>query len=313
MHLRDFGRTGMRVSALGFGAWAIGGNSYGAADRAESLRALALAEERGCNFVDTAMVYGDSEQVLGEFLPGRRERWLVASKYSGQPQGMRATLETQLRRLRTDRLDFYQIHWMPDRNEGKLFDELLALKAAGLVRAVGVSLKSARDITRLLARGDIDGFMLRMSLLDPDPFLACRDAIATARPAVVVRSALREGFLSGKFNATSVFDDPADQRREWTRERIAQTVAAVEHFRFLENDAGSLAVAAARYPLCFPEVSTVVVGTRSALQAQANFGTAPASMLGPDVQAAIAQLQDSLGLRSLPRPLWRRILERIRS
>ena len=107
MQLRPFGATGIRVSELGFGAWAIGGQSYGVADRAESLRALARAEALGCNFVDTAAVYGDSEAVLGEFLAGRRGRWVVSTKYSGQPEGLVRTLESQLRALRTDAVDFY--------------------------------------------------------------------------------------------------------------------------------------------------------------------------------------------------------------
>ena len=82
MKLRDFGSTGIKVSEVGFGAWAIGGQAYGRVDRSESLSALARAEELGCNFVDTARVYGDSELVLGEFLRGRRSRWVVASKFS---------------------------------------------------------------------------------------------------------------------------------------------------------------------------------------------------------------------------------------
>lgn len=65
MRLREFGRTGMTVSEVGFGSWAIGGEAYGQVSRQESLLALARAEELGCNFVDTAMVYGDAEQILG--------------------------------------------------------------------------------------------------------------------------------------------------------------------------------------------------------------------------------------------------------
>jgi len=72
MAYRRFGATGLKVSEVSFGAWAIGGKAYGAVDRQDTLRALARAEECGCNLVDTAMIYGDSELVLGEFLRGRR-------------------------------------------------------------------------------------------------------------------------------------------------------------------------------------------------------------------------------------------------
>jgi aryl-alcohol dehydrogenase-like predicted oxidoreductase len=310
MQRRAFGRTGIEVPALGFGAWAIGGQAFGAVDRAEALRALACADELGATLVDTAAVYGDSEGILGEFLAGRRERWFVSSKYSGQPEGLLATLDAQLRRLRTDRVEFYMVHWMPGRGEDALFDQLAALKAAGKARAVGVSLKTAADIDRAIARG-LDGFMLRVSLLDPDPFLMRRQAIAEAGCGVLVRSALAEGFLSGKFTRDAVFADPADQRREWSRERIARTVGQVEHFRFLEAAAGSLAAAAAAWPLAFPEVSCVALGVRSAAQAQANFGAAAGIRLDPATLARVDAVQRELGLRQSPRPLWRRIAARL--
>src|SRR5690349_2607254 len=80
MRYRKLGRTGLDVSEVGFGSWGIGG-SYGATDRQDSLGALARAEELGCNFVDSAAVYGDAEVRLGEFLQGRRSKWIVATKF----------------------------------------------------------------------------------------------------------------------------------------------------------------------------------------------------------------------------------------
>lgn len=134
MTYRALGSTGARVSEVGFGAWAIGGDAYGKVERGDALRALARAESFGCNLVDTASVYGDSELVIGEFLRGRRDRWVLATKYSGQPQGMTATLENQLRRLRTEAVDLYQIHWAPRGAQEQLYEELYALKRAGKIR-----------------------------------------------------------------------------------------------------------------------------------------------------------------------------------
>lgn len=308
---RAFGRTGMSASALGFGAWAIGGQAYGAVDRAEALRALARAEALGCDLVDTAAVYGDSESILGEFLRGRRERWFVSTKFSGQPEGLRATLDAQLRRIGSDRVEFYMVHWMPGRGEERLIDDLAAVKREGKARAVGVSLKTAADIDRAIALG-LDGLMVRASLLDPDPLLARREAIAAAGIGVLVRSALAEGFLAGRYRADQAFDDPTDQRREWPRGRIAATVAKVERFRFLERAGRPLVAAAAAWPLSFPEVSSVVLGVRSQTQAEANFGQAGAVALDPAERERIADLQRDLGLRQKPRPLWRRMLDRLR-
>jgi myo-inositol catabolism protein IolS len=298
MHYRDFGSTGMKVSEVGFGAWGIGGKAYGEADRQESLRTLARAEELGCNFVDTAAVYGESEAVLGEFLKGRRDKWLISTKFSAQPEGMERTIEDQLRRLGTDTIDFYQVHWAPGRGEQDLYEGLYRLKKSGKARAVGVSLKSANDIDRVLTDTDIDGFMVRFSLLDPEPFLSRVRLLRQKRPAVIVRSALKEGFLTGKYTRDVTFTDPDDQRSAWTREQIETAVDAVERFRFLESEAGSMVVAAAAYPLAFAETSTVVLGTDKVSYADTNFGVVPGTRLSMASLDRVHDLQTELGLRS---------------
>jgi myo-inositol catabolism protein IolS len=296
MRSRKFGSTDLSISEVGFGSWAIGGASYGAVDKAESLRALARAEELGCNFIDTAAVYGESEAVIGEFLAGRRSRWVVATKYSGQKEGMTALVEAQLQRLRTDVIDLYQLHWMPSANEEALFDELARLKQAGKIRHTGVSLYSAKDIDRMLKRDDIDGFQVAFNLLEPDPFLSRVASVRGSGKGVIIRSALREGFLTGKFKRDAKFPDPSDQRHQWSAEQIATTVDRVERFRFLEQETGSMVVAAARYPLSFPEVSTVIMGTKSVSQAESNFGTVPGKELSAESLARVRTLQVELGL-----------------
>ena len=305
--LRPFGKTGLQVSEVGFGAWGIGGQSYGGVERGESLRALARAEELGCNFVDTAAVYGVSEAVLGEFLASRRSRWIVATKYSGQAEGMTATIEQQLRRLRTDVIDFYQLHWMPRGKDEVLLKQLEQAKAAGKIRFAGVSLYSAKDIDDALENPLLDGFQVAFSLLDPDPFMARLETIRRHGKAVIVRSALREGFLTGKFRRDATFPDPNDQRHKLTRQQIEQTVDRVEQFRFLEAEAGSMVAAAARYPLSFPEVSTVILGTKSVAQAESNFGEVPGGTLTNDSLRRIESLQVELGLGDR----WQRWLRRL--
>ncbi|MGH8864848.1 MAG: aldo/keto reductase [Burkholderiales bacterium] len=308
MRLRYFGSTGIKVSEVGFGAWATGGQAYGRVDRSESLNALARAEEYGCNFVDTARVYGDSELVLGEFLRGRRGRWVISTKFSGQPEGMERMIENQLRRLETDAIDFYMIHWAPGKDEQNLYDQLDRIKKAGKARAIGVSLKTANDIDYVLDHTELDGFMVKFSLLDPDPFLARLKRLQERRPAVIVRSALKEGFLTGKYRRDVIFPDPNDQRHGWTREQIEETVDRVERFRFLEQEAGSMVVAAARYPLSFAETSTVVLGTKNVSQADSNFSQVPGKVLSAESLLRIHELQDELGLLSRRQ----RIMDRLR-
>jgi len=311
MPYRRFGKTGLLVSEIGFGGWPIGGQSYGAVEHAESLRALARAEELGCNIVDTAMVYGDSEQVLGEFLKGRRDKWIVATKFSGQPEGMRATLERQLRRLGTEAVDFYQIHWAPERGGEGLYEELYELKQAGKARFVGVSVNSPGNIDYVIDHTHIDGVQLAFSLLDPVPFLPRMRRLHESGLAVIARSSLREGFLTGKYRRDVTFKDTNDQRSKWSQAQIAAVVDQVEQFRFLEAEAGSLLAAAVRYPLSYPEVSTVLLGTKSVAYANSNFGRLPGGRLSRASLERIARLQLDIGLWSPRERLvrsWRQLI-----
>ncbi len=298
MPMRPFGSTGMLVSEVGFGAWAIGGTSYGAVPRQDALYALAKAEEQGCNFVDTAQVYGASEEILGEFLPGRRSRWVLATKYKPRPAGLTATVEEQLVRMRTDVIDFYQFHWYPRGADEALFEEMVRLKQSGKVRFVGISLSTREEIDDALARPDIDGIQLAFSLLEPDPFLARVRTIREHRKAIIIRSALRDGFLTGKFKRDATFPDTADHRHLLPPEEIAKTVDTVERFRFLEREAGSMVEAAAGYPLSFPEVSTVILGTKNASQAASNFGDVPGTRLSRTTLVGISDLQFEIGVGS---------------
>lgn len=295
MKYRELGRTGIEVSELGFGGWAIGGQAYGRVDRNDALRALAVAEELGCNFVDTAGVYGASEEILGEFLAGRPHRWRVATKFSGQEAGLGSTVEAQLRRLRLETIDFYQLHWVPPEHDG-LYEELDRLKAKGMVRATGVSLYNRAEVRRVLARVGMDGFQVAFSLLDPEPFITSREIVRARGAGVVVRSALKSGFLSGKFRAGVRFPDGTDQRRQMNLAEVDSIVEAVERFRFLESPDRPLLLAAARYPLAFPEVSTVLLGTKNEAQARVNFGEVPAGSLESSTLDAIRAVQEDLGL-----------------
>jgi len=295
MRYRQFGKTGMPVSEVGFGAWGIGG-AYGKLDRSVALAALAKAEELGCNFVDTASVYGDSELVLGDFLPARRDHWLVATKYSGQDAGLIATAESQLKRMGIDAIDFYQIHWAPRDDQKQLYDDLYRLKKSGKARFVGVSLGKVEDIDYVLDSTEIDGFQVPSSLLDPLPLLVRLDKVRERGVGIVVRSTLFGGFLTGKFSPETVFTDPTDRRSKWPRENVLKTIASVERFRFLEQEVGSMTVGAARYPLSFPETSTVILGTKTPVQAEMNFGLVPGAVLSTEALKKVRAIQEALGL-----------------
>jgi aryl-alcohol dehydrogenase-like predicted oxidoreductase len=313
MQFRQFGRTGLQVSEAGFGAWAIGGQSFGDVSEQDALRALASAEDLGCNFVDTAAVYGESEARLGRFLKGRRDRWILASKYSGQDIGMTALLDQQLGRLGTDYIDYYQLHFLPPRDDDPLYAELESLKRDGKVRFIGVSLYSEGDLDRFLADERLDGLQIKLSLLDPRPLLDRLERIRVRAPAVIARSCLKDGFLTGKWGADARFDDPHDQRSRWSREQVAASAGAAERFRFLEDEAGTMTAGAIRYALSFPEVSTVILSAKNAEQAAVNFTAGDAGPLDTATLARIRRVQGELELftDSLPTRL-RRLARKVR-
>ncbi len=296
MNYRRLGHTELRVSEYGFGAWGIGGDSYGPVARADALSALTVAEELGCNLVDTAAVYGASEAIIGEFLKGRRDRWIVASKYSFQKEGLEKTLEQQLRRLGTDYIDFYQLHAAPPQTD-EVYRRLERLKASGKVRYLGVSLYSEDSIRQVLADDRIDGFQVAFNLVDVQPYRQCQPEIAAAGKGVLIRSSLKSGLLTGKYAPGARFDPQRDHRaRDMTADEIDRTLRWLESFRFLEQTEGSLLQAAARYPLAFDSTSSVLLGARNAEQARINFGEIPARPLSPESLQRIEDTQRRLGI-----------------
>lgn len=309
MRYRKLGQTGLNVSETGFGAWGIGGQSYGAVDKGESLRALAVAEELGCNFIDTAPVYGESEAVIGEFLPGRRDKWILASKFSGARDSLSAEVERQLQRLHTDVIDVYQIHWVPRGEDARLYDELYRLKRDGKLRYVGVSLYNLNDIDYVIDHTALDTIQLPCNLLEPLPYLPRLQPIARRGLGVIVRSSLKGGFLTGKYTRASRFTDGKDQRGKLSDTERRTLSAQVEAMRFLEHAPGSLALAAARYPLSFAQTATVILGTKTAAQAQFNFGEVPGGTLAEDTLQHIRRVQEQLGLWPAAWRLWLQTLK----
>lgn len=310
MDYRQLGDTGLRVSETGFGAWGIGGESYGVTEKRESLRALAVAEELGCNFLDTAPVYGESEQIIGEFLPGRRDKWILATKYSGGAASLRTTLVQQLQRLNTDVIDLYQIHWVPRGDDTQLYEELYRLRREGKVRAVGVSLYNVNDIDYVIDNTVIDTIQLPCNLLEPLPYLQRLKKIQASGVGVIIRSSLKGGLLSGKYSRETQFTDARDQRSKLSSEELHSLFAQVDAMRFLEQTAGSLALAAARYPLSFAQTSTVLLGTKTEAQARFNFGEVPGGRLNEDILQRIHATQIQLGL--FP-PRWKLWLQKLKN
>lgn len=310
MKYRQFGKTGLRVSELGFGAWGIGGDAYGSVTTTDALNALHEAEECGCNLIDTAMTYGHSEEIIGNFLSNRRDRWIVSTKYSGQNPDIETVVEQQLKNLNTDYIDFYQLHWAPTNSGCELYDKLEALKQAGKIRYYGVSLYSKSDIFFLLKNTKTDGFQLKLSLVDTEPFFSCRELIHDLSPGLLIRSSLREGTLTGKFNFSNKIIDSNDQRSKWTKRQWNLAIYEANKFKVLETPIKPLRLMAIAYPLSFPEVSSVLVGCKTASQVRANMNFEPGKLLSGEDQINIKNIQCNLGLRGGWRKYIRKMLYR---
>jgi aryl-alcohol dehydrogenase-like predicted oxidoreductase len=170
------------------------------------------------------------------------------------------------------------------------------LKQSGKVRYVGVSLYNEGDIDYVLKQSVIDGFQVKFGLLDPMPLLSRLTQIENSGLGVIVRSSLKEGFLTGKFKPGVSFSAANDQRSEWTAGQIAMTLKQVEALRFLETAERSLLCSAIHYPLQFSAVSTVIVGTKNDQQAKANFTDSGVVSFTDDEMESIQRLQRKMGL-----------------
>jgi aryl-alcohol dehydrogenase-like predicted oxidoreductase len=246
MELTGFPRTLLKVSPVAIGTWAIGGWMWGGTDEAESIATIRAAFEHGINIVDTAPVYGfgRSEEIVGRALAeGRlRSEVLIATKAGLQWDGgkisrnaSRARLmrevEDSLRRLRTDYIDIYQVHW-PDPlvTIEETAEAMLALLEQGKIRAIGVSNFSVLQMERFRR-------VAPLHILQPPYNLFERDIESDVLPycrknkiATLGYGALCRGLLSGRMQANTVFDGD-DLRRsdpKFRAPRFAQYRAAVE-------------------------------------------------------------------------------------
>jgi aryl-alcohol dehydrogenase-like predicted oxidoreductase len=290
---RTLGRTGMEITRVGFGAWAIGGGgwafAWGDQDDSQSMAAMRYAVQRGVNWIDTAAVYGlgHSEELVGRVLrelpPGDRpyvftkcgliwdeqDRTAVAKRV-GRPESLRREIEQSLRRLGVERIDLYQMHWPAE--DGTPIEEywqaLLDLKREGKARAVGLSNHKVDQLERAERLGHVD-------TLQP-PFSPIRRDVAGAElpwclkhdTGVIVYSPMQSGLLTGSFSASRAAALPADDWRsrspEFQAPRLQSNLALADALRPIaaRHDASVGAVAVA-WTLSVPGVTGAIVGARS--------------------------------------------------
>lgn len=310
MKYRDFGKTGLKVSEIGFGAWAIGGNehgnSYGPTEDRISIEAINKAIDLGCNFFDTADVYGwgHSEELLGKALKGRRDHLIIATKVGGdfyQGHGfqtftdayVRFALEKSLQRLKTDYLDIYQLHNPPLKliQQTELYETLKELKKEGKIRAWGVSIFDPIEGLTALKLGQPDSLQVVYNVFNTKPTEDLFPKALECGCAIIAREPLANGFLTGKYLPDSSFE-AGDIRQRWPRDYIHARVYAAQQLGFLVNSGlNTLAQAAIKYVLSNDAVAVVIPGIKTPEQAEENLVVSDCRNLSNEELSALCRLQ----------------------
>ncbi|MDT5018302.1 MAG: hypothetical protein QOD39_4462 [Mycobacterium sp.] len=287
------GTTGMDITRVGFGAWAIGGggwtHGWGDQDDDTSVAAIRHAVESGVNWIDTAAVYGfgHSEEVVARALEPYTdaEQPFVFTKCglvwdendhsteavrSGAPASLRREVEGSLRRLRTERIDLFQMHWPAAEPVEEYWQALLDLKAAGKVRAIGLSNHDTKQLAAAEALGHVDSLQPPFSLINRDATEEidwCRDH----DNGVIVYSPMQSGLLTGAFSAERAAALPTNDWRardaEFSDGQLPRNLALVDALRPIADRHGTnVAGLAVAWCLAYPGVTAAIVGARNARQ-----------------------------------------------
>jgi len=313
--LHPLGNSGFSITSLGFGAWAVGGPwqfGWSAQDDGDSVAAIHRSLELGANWIDTAAIYGlgHSEEVVARALASwKGPRPLVFTKcgmiwdekgtvdYSTRAASIRRECEASLRRLKTDVIDLYQIHWPADALEETLegWAELAKLKQEGKIRALGASNFSAEELRQAHAIAPVASLQPPYSLIKRG---IEADVLPTARElgiGVIVYSPMASGLLTGAMTAARAAALPADDWRrknaEFQEPKLSANLALAAKLAEVGARHGlSAGQVAAAWTLRHPAVTGAILGARSAKQVDGIFG-APDFRLS---DAEIAEIEKAL-------------------
>jgi len=317
MEYRRLGRTDIEVSTVCMGCWAIaGGGTWGDQVEADAMAAIHASLDAGVNFFDTAEAYGSgsSEELLAKGLAGRRDKAVIATKVGPghlMPADIRASCESSLKRLRTDVIDLYQIHWpnwsVPMADS---LGELDRLRSEGKIRAYGVSNFGPRDLAEALSHGRIESNQVAYSLLWRAIEFEARATCIRNDVAVLCYSSLGMGLLTGKYRSpadvpegrarTRLFSSDRDGVRHADPGCEAEVFAALQGIRAISDSLGQpMGRVALGWLLAQPGVTSVLAGSRNAEQARANASAADLA-LSEDVLRQLSQITETVKARLGP-------------
>ena len=315
------GTTGMRITRVGFGAWAIGGGgwtfAWGNQDDADSIAAIRHAVERGINWIDTAAVYGlgHSEEMVARALRDipLDDRPYVFTKAGlvwddndraapprrvGDPLSIRREVEASLRRLGVERIDLYQMHW-PAEDGTPLEDywgTLLQLKEEGKVRAVGLSNHDVAQLERAERLGHVGTLQPPFSAIRRDVAAAELPWCAAHRTGVVVYSPMQSGLLTGAFSVDRAArlgaDDWRSRSPDFTGVGLRRNLDLAKAFQpIAERHGTTVGAVAVAWTLAWPGVTGAIVGARSATQVDGWIGAASLELTATDLDDIAAAIR----------------------
>jgi aryl-alcohol dehydrogenase-like predicted oxidoreductase len=311
MEYRKLGTSDLDVSVITMGCWALaGGRVWGDQDEAAAINALRTAVDVGVNFFDTAEAYGNgrSEELLGRAFQGMRDDVIIATKVSNsnlRPEDLRQSCEDSLRRLDTDYIDVYYMHW--PNWEIPLADtmgEMARLKEEGKVRFVGCSNFGKQDLKALLDVDHVEVNQVAYSLLfraiEYDIVPLCKEHQVSIAPY----SPLMHGILTGKFGTIEDIPDGRARTRHFSSDRPmtrhgqegaeAETAQALADIQRICEEAGlPMVKVALAWLLERPGVTTVIAGARNPEQITSN-AEAASMELPDDVVEALTEATEPL-------------------
>jgi aryl-alcohol dehydrogenase-like predicted oxidoreductase len=318
MEFRALGRTGWKLSVIGFGAWGIGGDAWGATDDKTSLAALHRAIDLGVNFIDTADGYGDghSEQLIAQVRRARNEQLIVATKVGRRlnphiasgynRQNLVGFVERSLRNLETEALDLLQLHSPPSEvyDMPEVFGILDDLVRQGKVRFYGVSVERVDEALKAISYPNVQSVQIIFNMFRLKPAEQFFAAAREREVGILARVPLASGLLTGKFRPDTQFS-PNDHRTYNRHGEVfdrGETFAgvdyetglrAVEELRPLVPPGASMAQLALRWILMFPEVTSTIPGAKTPQQAQDNVQAAALPALSDETMRRVQEVYDT--------------------
>ncbi len=315
MQFRELGKTGIKVSEIGFGAWAIGGKMWGKQTDADSIAALHKALDLGCTFFDTALAYGDghseklirrvfkergvlNDMIIATKVPPKNGQWdpptnlPISQEFPGA--WIIECCERSLKNLGRDHVDILQLHtWSPSWAERVEWHAAMEkLKAQGKIRVIAISVSAVRhdEANPQIKAGRVESVQVIHNIIDQSAEKTLFPLAQKKGVGILSRVPLASGVLTGKFTRETKFP-----KGDWRSERpdqnwVGEMVDQVEKLKFLTEDGTSLTHAALKYCLAHPAVSAVIPGIRNAAQAEANFSASDGKPLSAEQVARVRAL-----------------------